>query len=75
MDKWTQEDERALELLKRRKDAVEATRKAPLLRLATRVFVQPANASVLAAAMIRCAGELRDALEPFDSGARNRASA
>ena len=68
-ERWTHEDERMLASLVERKNRVTAANMVPLVKLAEEL-IKETTAGNLAEALAATAEELRDALEPFDSGIR-----
>lgn len=68
--KWTAEDERALDQLARRKAQVMEQHRAKLADVLSKVAAPKLSEEERLAAAVQWADDLRDALLPFDSGAR-----
>lgn len=73
---WSKRDERDLQDLLKRKQAFDAAAHAPVLDVAIKIkslinsMVEPDANESLVSALINYADDIRDALEPFDSGVR-----
>lgn len=68
---WTRQDEQEFQLLQARREKIMANNKRPVWELAAKLeLVTPHTCSYLQEFLIQHADSIRDALAPFDSGAR-----
>ena len=70
MHKWTREDEAQLLALQKLKEEFERQHRTRLEQVVGRFHFQKMDTEKLVEALIQHAEEIRDALNPYDSGVR-----